>query len=166
MAASALRSGLSLPQALDLVTREMPAPIGQEFALALKEQRVGKTLEEALDAMADRLPSLDLALVVNAVLVLRETGGNLSETFDTIVHTISERDKVRGKIKTLTAQGVAQGIILTGMPFVLAWVLHLLNPDYMRPLFTTLAGWVLLFFMGLMLLVGGLMIRKIVSIDV
>ncbi len=166
MAASALRSGLSLPQALDLVTREMPAPIGQEFALALKEQRVGKTLEEALDAMADRLPSLDLALVVNAVLVLRETGGNLSETFDTIVHTISERDKVRGKIKTLTAQGVAQGIILTGMPFVLAWLLHLLKADYMRPLFTTLAGWVLLFFMGLMLLVGGLMIRKIVSIDV
>ena len=166
MAASALRSGLSLPQALDLITKEMPSPINQEFELALKEQQMGKTLDEALESMTARLPSEDLNLVVSAVLVLRETGGNLSETFDTIVYTISEREKVRGKIKTLTAQGVAQGIILVCMPFVMAWVLHILNPDYMRPMFTTLAGWIFLGFMCLMLFVGALMIRKIVTIDV
>ena len=166
MAASALRSGLSLPQGLDLITKEMPSPINQEFELALKEQQMGKTLDEALESMTRRIPSEDLNLVVSAVLVLRETGGNLSETFDTIVYTISEREKVRGKIKTLTAQGVAQGIILVCMPFVMAWVLHILNPDYMRPMFTTVAGWIFLGLMCLMLFVGALMIKKIVTIDV
>lgn len=166
MLASALRSGLSLPQSLDMVGREMPNPMSQELALVLKEQQMGRSLDEALEALATRVPSEDLGLVVNSVLILRETGGNLAETFDTIVYTISERDKVRGKIKTLTAQGVAQGMILTAMPFVLAWVLYLINPDYMRPLFTTALGWVMLGFMGLLLTIGGLMIRKIVSIDV
>ena len=166
MASNALRVGLSLPQALEIVTKEMPAPISQEFSLVLKEHRMGKTLDEALNSMADRIPSLDLTMVVNAVLILRETGGNLSETFDTIVYTITEREKVKDKIRTLTAQGRVQGIILICMPFVMAYLLNWANPDYMRPMFTTLLGWLLLLFMTLMLLAGGLMIRKIVTIDV
>lgn len=166
MMASALRSGLSLPQGLDLVAREMPQPISQEMGLVLNQQKMGRSLDDALSELAERVPSDDLVLAVNAVLILRETGGNLSETFDTIVYTISERDKVRGKIKTLTAQGVAQGVILTAMPFVLGWVLHLINPDYMRPMFTSVLGWIMLGFMGALLAVGGMMIRKIVTIDV
>lgn len=166
MLASALRSGLSLPQGLDLVAREMPAPMSQEIGLVLNQQKMGMSLDQALEELGRRIDSDDLALVVNAVLILRETGGNLSETFDTIVHTISERDKVRGKIRTLTAQGVAQGMILTAMPFVLAWVLHLINPDYLRPMFTSVLGWIMLGFMALLLAVGGMMIRKIVTIDV
>lgn len=166
MMASALRSGLSLPQGLDLVAREMPQPISQEMGLVLNQQKMGRSLDDALSELAERLPSDDVVLAVNAVLILRETGGNLSETFDTIVYTISERDKVRGKIRTLTAQGVAQGMILTAMPFVLGWVLHLINPDYMRPMLTSVPGWIMLGFMGLLLAVGGMMIRKIVTIDV
>lgn len=166
MASNALRVGMSLPQALDIVTKEMPQPISQEFNLTLKEHRMGKTLDDALSAMADRIPSLDLTLVVNAVLILRETGGNLSETFDTIVYTITEREKVKGKIRTLTAQGKAQGVILVSMPFVMAYILNVVNPDYMEPLFTTLLGWLLLLFMCLMLLTGALIIRKIITINV
>lgn len=166
MASNALRVGLSLPQALDIVAKEMPAPVGQEFALTLNEHRMGKNLDDALSDMADRIPSLDLAMVVNAILILRETGGNLSETFETIVYTFSEREKVKDKISTLTAQGRVQGVILMAMPFVLGYLLHWVNPEYMAPLFTTVLGWILLAFMLLMLLAGGLLIRKIVSIDV
>lgn len=166
MASNALRVGMSLPQALDIVTKEMPQPISQEFGLTLKEHRMGKTLDDALSAMSDRIPSLDLTLVVNAVLILRETGGNLSETFDTIVYTITEREKVKDKIRTLTAQGKAQGVILISMPFVMAYLMNMVNPEYMEPMFTTLLGWLLMLFMCLMLLAGGLMIRKIITIDV
>lgn len=166
MASNALRVGLSLPQALDIVAKEMPPPISQEFALTLAEHRMGKSLDDALGHMADRVPSLDLTMVVNAVLILRETGGNLSETFETIVHTFTEREKVKDKISTLTAQGRVQGVILMAMPFVLGYLLNLVNPEYMQPLFTTVLGWILLTFMVLMLLAGGLLIRKIVTIDV
>lgn len=166
MMSSALRSGLSLNQGIELVHEEMPEPTSQEFGLVLRQNRMGKSIDEALAAMSERIPSEDLALFVNSVLVLRETGGNLAETFDTIVFTISERDKVRGKIKTLTAQGVAQGVILIAMPFVMGAVLHILNPEYMRPMFTTTLGWIMLGFMVALLAAGALMIRKIVSIEV
>lgn len=166
MTSNALRVGMSLPQALDIVIKEMPQPTSQEFNLTLKEHRMGKTLDDALNAMADRIPSLDLTMVVNAVLILRETGGNLSETFDTIVYTITEREKVKDKIRTLTAQGKAQGVILISMPFVMAYLMNMVNPDYMEPLFTTLLGWLLMLLMCLMLVAGGLMIRKIITIDV
>ncbi|NCC23696.1 MAG: type II secretion protein F [Deltaproteobacteria bacterium] len=166
MASNALRVGLSLPQALEIIAKELPPPVSQEFALALKEHRMGKTLDDALSTMADRIPSLDLTMVVNAVLILRETGGNLAETFDTIVYTFVEREKVKDKIRTLTAQGRVQGIILMAMPFVLGYALNWANPDYMRPLYSTPFGWILITFMILMLTVGGLMINKIVNIDV
>lgn len=166
MMSSALRSGLSLNQGIDLVAEEMPEPTGQEFGLVLRENRMGKTIDEALAAMAERIPSEDLNLFVNSVLILRETGGNLAETFDTIVFTVSERDKVRGKVKTMTAQGVAQGAILIAMPFVMAAVLHVLNPEYMRPMYTTTLGWVMLGFMLVLQALGAFMMRKIINIEV
>lgn len=166
MVANALRSGLSLVQSLDLVVKEMPQPISQEFGLMLKEHRVGARLEEALERMAQRLPCQDLGIAVEAVLVLRETGGNLAETFDTIVYTVRERKRVEGKIRTMTAQGVAQGVILISMPFVLAYVMYLMNPEYIIPMFTTVLGWLLLGLMCLLLTAGALMIRKIVKIEV
>ncbi len=166
MMSSALRSGLSLNQGIELVAEEMPEPTSQEFGLVLRENRMGKTIDEALAAMAERIPSEDLNLFVNSVLILRETGGNLAETFDTIVFTVSERDKVRGKVKTMTAQGVAQGAILIAMPFVMAAVLHVLNPEYMRPMYTTTLGWVMLGFMLVLQALGAFMMRKIISIEV
>jgi tight adherence protein B len=166
MASNAIRVGLSLPQALEIIEKEMPSPVSQEFQLVLKEHRMGKNLDDALDRMASRLPSTDLSLVINSIVILRETGGSLSETFDTVVNTIMEREKVKGKIRTLTAQGRVQGLILTGMPFVLMYVLHVINPEYIAPLFTTLLGWMFLLFMGLLLFGGGLLIHKIITIDV
>lgn len=166
MASNAIRVGLSLPQALEIIEKEMPSPVSQEFQLVLKEHRMGKNLDDALERMAARLPSTDLSLVINSIVILRETGGSLSETFDTVVNTIMEREKVKGKVRTLTAQGRIQGLILTGMPFILMYVLHVINPEYIAPLFTTLLGWMFLLFMGLLLLGGGLLIRKIITIDV
>lgn len=163
---NSLRSGLSPLQALDLAQKEMPPPFSREIKLVLEENMLGSSLEMALEHMAQRVPSQDLGMAVNAFSILRETGGNLSETFDTIVATVVGRKKVEGKIRSLTSQGVSQGVILISMPFVLAYVLHLVNPDYMRPLFGTVIGWIMLLFMVLMLLAGGLMIRKIVKIDV
>lgn len=161
-----LRAGRSPLQAFDLAQKEMPPPFSAEIKLVLEENLLGSSLETALEHMIQRVPNQDLSIAVNAFTILRETGGNLSETFDTIVATIVGRKKVEGKIRSLTAQGVSQGGILIAMPFVLAYVLNVVNPDYMRPLFNTLIGWILLLFMVLMLLAGGLMIRKIVKIDV
>lgn len=163
---NALRSGLSLVQSLDLVVKEMPAPISLEFGLAMKEHRMGARLDEALERLVARAPSQDLAMVVDSVVILRETGGNLTETFDTIVYTIAERKRVQGKIRSLTAQGYYQGMILMGMPVILTWGLYALNPDYMRPLLTTIPGWILLALVAGMLTCAAFVIRRIISIDV
>ena len=166
MMSNGLRSGLSLPQVMDQVAREMAPPMSHEIGLTLREHRMGKSIDESLEALFNRVPSQDLRLAVNSILILRETGGNLAEIFDTIVYTIVERDKVRGKIKTMTAQGTAQGVILISMPFVMMLLLNWINPSFLQPMFETALGWIMLAFMTLMLFLGGLMIRKIVKIEV
>lgn len=166
MVSNCLRSGLSLQQGLDLVVKEMAPPINQEFGLVMSEHAMGTRLEDCLQRLADRVPSEDLKIVVNAILILRETGANLSEIFDTIVYTVAERRKVEGKIAALTADGVMQGIILCAMPFVLGLVLYLMNPGYMMPLLVTWPGWVLMGIALVMITAGALMIRAIVSIEV
>lgn len=166
MLASGLRSGLSLQQAMELVSNEMPTPMSQEFQLVLTEYNYGKTLDEAYQRLADRVPSLDLSIVIESILALRSTGANLVETFDIIVDTIRERKKVEGKIKSMTALGVIQGYILGSMPFVLMFVLSKLNPGYMDPFFSTTIGWVMFGMVILLVAVAGLMIRSIITIDV
>jgi tight adherence protein B len=166
MLASGLRSGLSLQQSMGLVANEMAPPISQEFKLVLTEYNYGKTIDEAFERMAKRVPSLDLGITIEAILVLRSTGANLVETFDIIIDTVRERKKVEGKIKSMTAMGVFQGIILGAMPFVLMKVLHMLNPEYMTPFFTTTIGWVMFGVVTLLVILGGLAIKSIVTIDV
>ncbi len=166
MLSNGLRSGLSLQQGMGMVAGEMPAPIAQEFKLALSEYNYGKTLDESFERFAKRVPSVDLGITVEAILVLRSTGANLVETFDIIIDTVRERKKIEGKIKSMTAMGVFQGLILGAMPFVLMWVLQFLNPEYMQPFFSTTIGWIMFGVVVLLVTMGGVAIKSIVTIDV
>ncbi len=161
-----LRSNLTLWQGIEMVSKEMPKPINQEFGLVLNEQAMGTRLEEALERMAARLPSEDLTLMVNAIQVLLESGGNLPEIFKTILFTITERKRVQGKIKALTAEGVMQGMVLAALPFVLGAVIYMINPEHMALMFTTVLGWVMIGFILALLAVGGLLMRSIIKIDI
>ncbi len=164
--ANSLRSGLSLMQTLQIVVEEMPDPLSQEMNLVLSEQRIGVPVEKSFQNFAARMKTEDVEMFVTSVIVLRETGGNLAETFDTIVHTIRERLKLENKISAITAQGVWQGRILTLAPFVLMLALNSIDPTHMQPLFTTLPGYILLAIMLTLIGVGALMIKKIVTIRI
>lgn len=164
--ANGVKSGLSAPQAMERVVENMQNPISQEFALALSQTRLGVSLEESLNSLGNRIPKADVQMFVVAVNILKETGGNMSETFATITETIRERQKVQKKIEALTAQGLMQGVILTLVPFVLLCVFFFLDPNFIRPLFNTSLGLVLLFVMLSLQVIGGLVIRKLVKIEV
>lgn len=161
-----LKSGLSLLQAMDMVREELPNPISEEFALALNEQRLGVPLEEALLALERRIGTEDIQIIVTSINILRQSGGNLSETFDTVADTIRERKKVTGRIKSLTAQGVAQGVIIVLMPFVLGFILWIMDPVLISRLWTTWLGWVLILVMLTLQTMGGWMIKRIVKVQV
>ncbi len=166
MIKNSLKSGLGLQQAFEMVANEFTAPASQEMALVLKEIRMGLDIDDALENLLKRIPNRELEMVVTSIVTLRKTGGNMVETFELIVHTIKERKKVEGKIKALTAQGKTQTRILLAMPFVMAGILTLMNPQFMNPLFNTLLGWVFLVVVGMMMVTGYLVIRKITTIEV
>lgn len=161
-----LKSGLSVVQSIGLVTQEMPKPIQQEFGLVLSENKLGVPLEEALNNLAKRVKSDDVEMFVTAINILKETGGNLAETFDTIATTIRERIKVHKKIQVMTAQGFYQGVFVMMMPPILGFVFYQTDPDFMRPLFTTALGWVVIMGIIMLEIVGFFIIMKIVKIDV
>ena len=163
---NALRSGFSLPQAFELIQREMEQPISQEFRLINQETRVGVPMEEALGHALDRMPSEDFDLVITAILVSQEVGGSLAEVMDNIARTIRERHQIEGKIKALTAQGRMQAWILGMVPIALGFVLNWLNPTLFEPMLKTWIGWMLLAIIGVLLGMGMLVVRKIVMIEV
>ena len=161
-----LRSGLNLIQAVGLVVEEMPDPIRQEFTLLLAQNRVGVPIDEAFVNLARRLELEDLDMFATAILILRETGGNLPETFDTIAYTIRERVKLTAKVKALTAQGIFQAIVITVIPVVLLAVQYYGNPAQTALLFTKPLGYVMLAAMFFLQGLGGFVIKKIVAIKV
>ncbi len=161
-----MRSGLSVVQALGLVTQEMSDPIQQEFKLVLSQNQLGVPLEEAFGNLAKRVKSDDVEMFVTSVNILKETGGNLAETFDTIVMTIRERVKVENKIAALTAQGFYQGIFVMAIPAVLGVVSYQSDPEFMMPLFTTPIGWAIIGAIILLQVVGFVVILKVIKIDV
>jgi len=163
---NAMRSGLNVPQALQLVSDELPNPISQEFALVLSQNKLGVTFEDALSNLSKRMPHDDIEMFTTSINILKETGGNLAETFDSIAYTIRERIKVESKIAAMTAQGVLQGIIVVFMPFALGAVLYSIDPERIAPMFTTVIGWVLLTIMVTLQAIGGFMIWKIVRVRV
>lgn len=164
--ANGISSGLGITQAMERVVENLPNPISQEFALVLSQTRVGRTVEEALVELGERVPTPDVQMFVTAINILKETGGNLAETFTTIVLTIRERQKIEKKIQAMTAQGLMQGIIITLVPIALILVFLMVDPNYVRPLFTTTFGLILLFVMFGLQIIGGITIRKIVKIKV
>jgi tight adherence protein B len=166
MMANALKSGLSLQQAIELVTREMRAPISDEFGRVVKEIHLGQLTDHALRRMAERVPLEDLGLAIDSILMLRETGGNLSESFQVIAHTIVERKKVQGRIKTLTAQGMAQGVIVGAMPIGMLLIFSFVDANFIRPLFTTLLGWLMLAAVFVLDAAGIWLMFKLVKVQV
>lgn len=164
--ANGVKAGLSVQQSMERVVENMPNPMSQEFALVLSQMRIGRSLEEALNELGTRIPRPDVQMFVTSVNILQETGGNLAETFQTIVYTVRERQKIEKKIEALTAQGMMQGIIITLVPFFLLVVFLILDPTFVMPLFTTVLGVIALVVMLILQVIGGVMIRKIVKINV
>lgn len=164
--ANSLRSGYSFLQALDVVSREMPEPLGREFAQVLRENKVGIPLEDALAGLSRRVNSPDLDLVITAVLIQRQVGGNLAEIVEKIGQTIRNRLQLLGQVRALTAQGRLSGWIVSALPVGLGLILHGVNPDYLQPLFRHPLGWMMLGVGVVMQAVGILVINKMVQMEV
>ena len=163
---NALRAGFSIQQSFESIVEEGADPIAQEFGVFLQQCRVGVHFEDALVNLEERVGSEDLTLMVRAIEIARQTGGNLTEVFDQISETIRERTRIEGKIKSLTAMGRLQGIVVGLIPVFLLVVMTLLDPAMMMQFYTSVAGIAILIGVGVMVTVGFLVIRKIMAIDV
>lgn len=163
---NALKAGHSFFQAMDSVSREMTGPVAEEFGKLQKEISLGVNTETALENMVSRVGSDDLELMVTAVLIQRQIGGNLAEILDNISSTIRQRVKMKGEIKALTAQGRMSAMVIGGLPFVLGGMMALMSPEQMKLMFSEPLGFVMI---GVGLLsegIGVFIVRKIVSIEV
>ena len=162
-----LRSGYSILQAMESVAKEMPSPIADEFARVIRETQLGISLEQALANMLRRIKSDDLDLMITAINVQREVGGNLAEILEVISHTIRERVRIKGEIRTLTAQGRYSGYVVSLLPIGLSLVLFCINKQFVSRLFNSgFCGWAMVV-CGLLLISSGfLAIQRVVSIEV
>jgi tight adherence protein B len=167
---NAIKAGYSLLQAMEMIARESPPPMGKEFQRVVRETSLGVTVEDALVNMKNRVPSDDLDLMVTVVLIQRQIGGNLSEILDKIAHVIRERARIMGQISTLTAQGRISGAVIGGMPIGLGFIISLINPGYINTLFTYddngIKGWYLIAVGCVFEAVGFFFIWKIIDIEV
>ena len=163
---NSLRAGSSFLQSIELVSRETPAPMGEEMGRVVREVNLGLGMEDALANLVRRIRSEDLDLMVTAIGVQQQVGGNLAEILDTIAFTIRERVRIKGEINTLTAQGRMSGYLVAFLPIGIAVVLNMINPAFMAPLFTQTIGRILLGVGGVMMIIGFFAIQKIVSIKV
>lgn len=161
-----LRGGLSLVQALDLVSRHQPRPVSQEFALVLRQQRLGLPLDEALQALAFRTGLHDVRMLVATLGIARDLGGGLAEVLERLADSVRRRVAMEDRIEALTAQGRMQGAIVGALPLLVALALYLMEPQAMSRLFTTQVGWLVVVVVGLLELAGWALIRKVVRIDV
>jgi len=166
MLAGALRAGLSLNSAIAQLVLEAPAPLGQEFTLMLREQRLGVTLEQSLNGLARRIPTQTAVLVVSAMRIATETGGGLAEMLERTANTVRSRLQIEGKIGALTAQGKLQAWIVGLLPVLLMLVLDHMEPGAMSQLWHTRMGWGALAVIATLEGVGIYVIRRIVAIDV
>lgn len=166
MMSGALRAGASLAMALDSVAMEGRPPISQEFELLQRELRLGVDMSVALEAMERRVPLPDLALVTAGMLLAREVGANLAETMDSLAKTTRARLQMEGKIRSLTAQGKMQGVVMSCLPLLLIAVLNMMEPEAMAPLFHAWYGWVTLGGILVTVSIGYHFIRRITAIDV
>jgi tight adherence protein B len=161
-----MRSGLSVVQAMGLVSQEMPDPIRAEFSLIMNQNKLGVSLEEAFVNLSKRIIADEVEMFVTSVNILKETGGNLAETFDTITVLIRERIKVEGKIKALTAASFYQGVVLMMVPPFMGVVLQQTDPELMKPMFNEPIGWLMLTAVVILEIAAFFVIKKVTTIDV
>jgi tight adherence protein B len=166
MMARTLRAGQSLAFGFNMVSTEMGQPIGREFGRVFEEQNLGVPLDDSLRSMTERIPNLDLTFFVTALILQRQTGGDLAEILDKIGELIRDRFRIWGQIQALTGEGRLSGIVLLALPFALLAVVYRLNPDYIMTLFRDPLGTKMLVTAAIMQVLGALWIRKIVNIKV
>lgn len=163
---NALRAGFSISQAFDSVVEQDENPMSEEFAILQQQLRIGMSFESALESMSERVGSDDLTLVTTAILISRKTGGNVTEIFDKISDTIRGRMKIERKVKSLTAQGRMQGIVVSLMPVFLGLLMLVIKPKMMVPFLFSPLGVLSVIVMIALIAVGWMMIKKIITIDV
>jgi tight adherence protein B len=148
------------------MARESKPPLSQEFSMLLAEQRLGVDFDVALSNMEKRLPVPDFVLLVAAMRITREVGGNFAEILESLSNTLRRKHEMEGKINALTAQGRMQGIVMAALPLFLMAILTFMEPEAMAPLYNTMMGWATLVVVFVMIFIGYMGIRKIVNIDV
>lgn len=163
---NSLKAGMTLQQAMQMITTEFAPPASEQFRIVLREMQLGASIEEALNHLQERVPNGELKMMVNAIEILRQTGGNMVETFESLAETLKNRKRVEGKIKSLTAQGRIQAIMLCAMPFVMSLILYFLSRDFIAPLFNTVLGWVILTVVVMLVSTGWIIIQKVIAIEV
>lgn len=163
---SALRAGLSFSAAMQIVAEESPEPVRGEFAITVEEQSLGLDFRESLINLTRRVDSLDLRFFVTAIVLQRETGGNLAEILENTSKLIRDRFRILGDIQTFTAQGRLTGLILLCLPMSIGIFMFIMTPDYFKPMIASEAGRAALWFAAFMQITGALIIRKIVNIKV
>lgn len=164
--ANSMRAGFSFMQALQLIGKEMPDPIGPEFDRTVREINYGVGMEEAFYSLMKRLPDKDLELFTQALLIQRSSGGNLAELLETMQETIRSRVRIKDEINTLTAEGRMSAWIITFLPIGIGLYMLMANPDYFRPLLIEPIGWIILGFGGISIFIGWFIMQKIITIEV
>ena len=161
--AASLKAGHSFRQGIQNVVEEGQGPAAKEFKRVLTETRLGRPMDEALDEMADRVGSKNLDFVITSVTIQRQVGGSLAGLFDMVAEAVRNRQQFARKIKSLTAMGRMSAYVLCGLPFFMAGMLTLINPNYMGPLYHSSAGHKLIMLALVMMVIGSLLLKKIVS---
>ncbi len=165
MLSTAMRTGFSFLRGVQLIASQMQPPISEEFRRVATEVQLGMSVDEALDNLVDRTRCYDLELLVAAVQIQLNVGGNLSEILDSISHTIRERVRLQGEIMAATAETRLSSVVLLAMPVGVALLINAVNPGYLKPLFTTPVGMGMALLAGVLMAIGALVIRKIADVD-
>jgi tight adherence protein B len=162
----AVRAGHSFSTGLEMITTELPEPVAGEFRTTFEEQNFGLPLRDALLNLSERIPLIDVRFFVTAVLIQKDTGGNLAEILDNLAHVVRERFRILGEVRIKTAQGRLTAAILISLPPIMGVILRFMNPSYMKPLFEDPIGPWIIALAAFLQVVGSLMLWKIVNIDV
>ncbi|MFB0918667.1 MAG: type II secretion system F family protein [Clostridiaceae bacterium] len=163
---NALRAGLSFNQAIATAGSEMEDPIKWEFQKVMRDNNLGRPLENALDELVKRTGDEDIEMLVSAIVIQRQVGGNLSEVLDLIANTIRERVKLKGEVRTLSAQSRMSAVIIGVLPIAIGFIISVINPGYLKPLFTETMGRLMLGTAGAMIIIGAIILKRIVNLEV
>jgi tight adherence protein B len=166
LVSNSLKSGYGLLQSFEYASRQISPPLASELKRMIQDANLGAGAEAAIEALADRIASPDMEMVVTAIAIQRSVGGNLAQTLDNVAYTIRERDRIRGEIKTLTAQQRMTGVVIGALPIFVGLIMFAMNPDYMSPLFTETVGRVLLLIAAGLEVMGVFLIRRMMTFEV